>query len=1282
MASLLDALPAYAACSQVGTTITCSGASAPLTAVGDGLNVTVQPGATLTIPGNGQTGLTLNNLNDPVTNNGIITSTRNGVTGILMGDNNGLGTGVVNNGTFSFTGTSATGISVGNNNVITNNNTMSFTKTGSEGIAGGNNNQVTNNGTITTNSTSRGIDVFDNNVIFNNNTISGTNAVGLIAADSNNQITNNGQLTDSAAGQGISANDGNTIVNSASGQIKINGAGQGITAENTAGTISPGIINNAGTISVGNSGFGRTAVGINAFQNYTINNSGTVTFGSNADGIDITQNNTINNTKTIISATGATGGNGVHVLGGTGNMLTNSGAITSNGVGVLLDTNSGLTLNNSGSINATSPSGIGISVNNSNLTVTNSGTIAGDANGIFAADTASPGPTVAVTNAAGGTISSATGGVAISIGNTYIGNITNNSGGTISGGANAIWGNTGSTLTVDNAGVIKQTDADGAAIAVNGTGNIFNRGGGTITANGAFSTGVDLGTTANNSLTNAGTITANGIGVNIQGNNTTVSNSGTITSAASNAVVVTNLSTGSTIVNASGGLISANADNARTVFGDSSTTYSLTNAGTISAMGAASFAVWLDSFSSATNSGTINAAAIGIFSWQGNNTITNTSTGMINVAAGGLGIASNSTGDNILNAGTITGGAGAVGINVASSNQIKNSGTISIGLNGTGVQLSGSGNQVDNSGTIKVLSDSNNTGFSILVCGLCAPDSNTINNLPAGVLDGKIAVFGTNNVLNNAGWITITDPNTPIGQFTFALQGSDAVFNPNIYNQTSTGTLAVRVTNTGNADSLIADRVIVAGTLRATIQPQLYPNTLTTVGVVDITSAAGDTIHTTFDRFTASSPFFTATPIYDTGDPTNYSDLKLQLNRVAFNAVPGETRNQQAVGNVLESGYSTSLTGAAATFFSNLFVASTVGVLDNLSGEGTAALQNASIGAGSQFNNATLGQLVFGDTSGTTSIIIPPPQYAATPKPRGADAFASVLKAPPGRWRLWTAGLGGYRSIDGNAFPIGSANQTIRNYGGAFGFDYQAAPDLLVGFAAGGSEANVSVPDRSTTGRLTGGHFGVYGLKTWGAAYLAASANYARFDNSTTRTIAGVGPTENAAGNFASDQLSARLELGWKRAFANYTLTPFVAIEPAALWSHGYTETSTTVGGAPGVLGLSFAARTTTSLPTFLGVQADTRIVFANGAVVSPYARASWVHEFEPSRQITATFVSLPTGAFTVDGARPARDSGRLDAGSKVQLDTTRSLFANVSGEWSGISQSYSATAGLKVALQ
>jgi len=148
---------------------------------------------------------------------------------------------------------------------------------------------------------------------------------------------------------------------------------------------------------------------------------------------------------------------------------------------------------------------------------------------------------------------------------------------------------------------------------------------------------------------------------------------------------------------------------------------------------------------------------------------------------------------------------------------------------------------------------------------------------------------------------------------------------------------------------------------------------------------------------------------------------------------------------------------------------------------------------------------------------------------------------------------------------------------------------------------------------------------------------------------------------------------------AQYTLTPFVAIEPAALWAHAYTETSTIAGGGPGILGLSFAARTTTSLPTFLGMQVDTRTILSDGSILTPYARASWVHEFEPTRQVTAAFINIPTAAFTVDGARAASDAARIDAGVKYALDPTRSLFANLSGEWSNVGQSISATAGFKL---
>jgi outer membrane autotransporter protein len=262
---------------------------------------------------------------------------------------------------------------------------------------------------------------------------------------------------------------------------------------------------------------------------------------------------------------------------------------------------------------------------------------------------------------------------------------------------------------------------------------------------------------------------------------------------------------------------------------------------------------------------------------------------------------------------------------------------------------------------------------------------------------------------------------------------------------------------------------------------------------------------------------------------------------------------------------------------------------------------------------------------------------------------------------------------------LGSANQTVRNFGGAIGIDHQISPDLLVGLAAGGSEGNVSVSSLSTTGQITAGHVGIYGVKTWGPYYASAAASYARLDNSTTRNIVGIGPSEVATGKFSSDQFSARFELGWKQVFAHYTLTPFIAIEPAALRAHAYTESSTISGGGLGILGLTFAARTTTSLPTFLGMQVDTRMVFSNGSVLTPYARASWVHEFEPNRQVNAAFITIPAAAFTVDGARAASDAARIDAGAKYALDTTRSLFTNVSGEWSNVGYSISATAGFKL---
>jgi uncharacterized protein with beta-barrel porin domain len=827
-----------------------------------------------------------------------------------------------------------------------------------------------------------------------------------------------------------------------------------------------------------------------------------------------------------------------------------------------------------------------------------------------------------------------------------------------------------------------------------------------------------------NVVTNNGTITVNvggGFGIRSSGTRNLITNNNSIMVLGTQDIGIVGAS-GDTIINAATASITVSADGAGiSASGDSTTT----NNGIITAAGLGSIGM---AVTNSTNNGMVIASGDANGGGGG-------SSSAAMLVIGGTG--TNASSGQIVASGLGAIGMGALNLFVGIPAQAINNGVIvasgidSLGM--TGGSTTGTNPVVINNGTVIAsgpgsVALASNGAYSSLVPVTGLGFANVLygnvdftnNGLVRATGTGAFAIRSDNaagiRVINNGtidGRILIDFPGAPgsppnsltnnglltrsTGPFQESLINGD-------FTQSASGTYAPRVspnTATTGYDRLRVEQDIFAGslpatlggTLRAVVQPGLYAQTQTYLNVFQYCTCSNDELTTRFAAVISSSPFFAASVVYsDNIGPGGIpvldglvDSVDLTLTRIGFGSVQGMTLNQRAVGTALEAAYSTTLTGNAATLFGNLLAATSIGVLDQLSGEGTAALQNASFQAGSMFNNASLNQLVFGGGAGATSVVVPPMQYAGTPKPRGHEAFAA-FKAPaappavqPGRWRVWTLGFGGYRSIDGEAFPTGSANQSMRTYGGALGADYQLSPDLLLGFAAGGSDSTVSVPARQTTGSVTAGHFGLYGLKTWGAYYAAASASYARLSNETSRSIAGIGPTETATGRFDSDQLSGRLELGWKRAFAGFNLTPFVAIEPAVLWAHGYAEASTIAGGGAGILGLTFASRTTTSLPTFVGLQADARTVLANGAIVMPYGRLSWVHEFEPARQINAGFISVPGAAFTVDGARAASDAARLDTGAKVALDSTRSVFANLSGEWSGTGSSYSAMAGFRL---
>jgi autotransporter-associated beta strand protein len=416
------------------------------------------------------------------------------------------------------------------------------------------------------------------------------------------------------------------------------------------------------------------------------------------------------------------------------------------------------------------------------------------------------------------------------------------------------------------------------------------------------------------------------------------------------------------------------------------------------------------------------------------------------------------------------------------------------------------------------------------------------------------------------------------------------------------------------------------------------------------------------------------------------TDVELTLES-GIRRLAGLTRNHAAVAAALDHAFRK---GAGSLLGLHGLSASQIpAALDMLSGEGVSGTQETAFGAASMFNSIMMDQGAFWRNRETVdvnglSFASEPLSYASSKKSKSDHpAFKGLLaKEPPfaqPRWRAWLTGFDGTWKLNGEA-DIGSATLSHNTGGLAAGLDYQFAPDLLAGFAIGGSSSNFSVRDRITSGHLEGAHFGGYAVKTWQQLYAAAALSFSTFRNSETRSIVGIGPTETASGSFGSNLLSGRVELGWKQAWGWFAVTPFAAVQVSQLWQNGFTESSPVPVGAADPLGLSFGSRSVTSLPTFLGAQFDTRFVFRNGMALSPYARLSWVHEFNPDRVINPAFIALPDAAFTVDGPRAASDAARIDAGAKLALAPNAWLFASFDGEFSSRSQAYAGKGGAKIA--
>ena len=76
-------------------------------------------------------------------------------------------------------------------------------------------------------------------------------------------------------------------------------------------------------------------------------------------------------------------------------------------------------------------------------------------------------------------------------------------------------------------------------------------------------------------------------------------------------------------------------------------------------------------------------------------------------------------------------------------------------------------------------------------------------------------------------------------------------------------------------------------------------------------------------------------------------------------------------------------------------------------------------------------------------------------------------------------------------------------------------------------------------------------------------------------------------------------------------------------------------------------------------------------AILTLRGRFAWAHDFNPDRNIAATFQTLPGASFVVKGAAQASDAALTSASIEMKWRNGWSAAAIFEGEFSDVSRSY-----------
>ena len=487
------------------------------------------------------------------------------------------------------------------------------------------------------------------------------------------------------------------------------------------------------------------------------------------------------------------------------------------------------------------------------------------------------------------------------------------------------------------------------------------------------------------------------------------------------------------------------------------------------------------------------------------------------------------------------------------------------------------------------------------------------------------------------------------------------------YTQTG-GLLQYQLTPGGAGRITVANTATLGGTLGVAVTPGLYG--LST----QYTLLSAGAISGQFAQFISSPPRSSFLSL--SGPFYNATSVDVTVTRTPFDAVPGLTKNQRAVGNALEGAYSITLTGPAATLYTNLLMTGTPDALSQLSGEVATGAQQPAFQLMNEFMSVMLDPFVDrrSGVGGVYGYAIP---FAPDREPLPEDialAYSKVLRTPVSkaipfeqRWSVWGAGYGGANHTSGDLLVVGSHDLSAHTAGGAAGLDYRVAPGSIVGFALAGGGTGWSLAQGLGSGSSDAFQAGVYAKTHSGPFYLAGALAYTQHWMSTDR-VAFAGDRLQA--QFNAESFGGRAEAGYRIPNAIAAITPYAAVQAQNFHTPTYSETDITGGGS----GLTYASRNATDTRSELGARFDRPILVNWNAVLALRARIAWAHDRISDPSLMPTFEALPGASFIVNGATPAKNSALTSAGAELRLINGVSLLAKFDGEFAAHSQTYAGT--------